>query len=207
MSLLTGSALLHETAKRILARYLRDQGYANVVIAHNMLDGASGIDLTYSSAGKQVSIKVKADSYYGTDPAKIARRELTYYRPETASYGLEAIADTFSRQPGWVQRSRADDLYYYRLVLGQPEEEVAALMEGPDEVFFNEIRVERDDLRVLPMDALRSWFETSGDSYMPRPVLTDGRTAWYRIIPEADVERGVAGVRRVGSVFATLARR
>lgn len=207
MSTLSGSALLHEVAKRILARYLQDKGYTDVVIARGMLDGAEAVDLTYSSGGKRLGVKVKADSYYGLDQAKIARRELTYYRAESGSYGLESISDTFTRQPGWVQRSRAEELYYYRLVLDQPEDEVAALMGEPDEVFFAEIRVERDDLRILPMQALREWFEATGDRYTPRPVMTDGRSAWYRIIPDADVERGVPGTRRVGSVFPVLVRK
>lgn len=206
MTAAAGSTLLHEVAKRILARYLKSKGYGDVVITKAMLDGAGAIDLTYSSGGSRIGVKIKADAYYGTDPHMIARRDLTYYRPETGSYGLEAIADTFSRQPGWVQRSRADELFYYRLVLSQSEEEIAALMQEPDDVFFSEIKVERDDLRILPMPALRQWFETSGERFMPRPVQAEGRTAWYRIIPESEVESGVQGVRKVGPVFASVAR-
>ncbi|MHB1342270.1 MAG: hypothetical protein ACYC77_10685 [Coriobacteriia bacterium] len=207
MAILSGSTLLHEVAKRVLARYLKDKGYSGVEIARGMLDGAEAVDLTYSSAGKRLGVKVKADPYYGLDPEKTSRRDLTYYRPQSESYGLESISDTFTRQPGWVQRSRADELYYYRLVLDQPEDEVAALMGEPDDVFFAEIRIERDDLRILPMRSLREWFEATGDRYTPRPVMTDGRSAWYRIIPDVDVERGVAGVRRVGSVFSALVRK
>ncbi|MEN6369909.1 MAG: hypothetical protein ABFD77_09500 [Thermotogota bacterium] len=149
-------------------------------------------------------MKVKADAYFGTDPEKIARRDLPYYRAETSSCGFETMADTFTRQPGWVQRSVADELFYYFVAIGQPEEEVAALMDEPDRIFFSELDVERDDLRVLPMTALRAWFEVAGERFIPRPVLSEGRSAWYRIIPVAEVEKGVVGTRSIGRVFASL---
>lgn len=172
-----------------------------------MVDGAEGIDLYYSAAGKRMGVKVKADSYYGVDPSKIADRDLVYYRMATDSYGLEMIADASTRQPGWVQRSRADELYYYSVALGQTEEEIAALMEEPDEVFFSELKVERDDLRVVPMTGLREWFDKSAERFTARPVVTDGRSAWYRIVPREAVDRAVAGVRDAGPVFASLAHR
>ncbi len=204
--MLRGSALLHEVGKRILMRYLRDRGYSDVAAAGGMIDGAEGIDLFYTAGHRRVGVKVKADSYFGVDPAKIADRDLIFYRASTDSYGLEAIADSNTRQPGWVQRSRADELYYYSLALGQNEEEVAALMEEPDEVFFGELKVERDDLRILPIPGLQAWFDKSADQFMPRPVITDGRSAWYRIIPRSVVDSAVAGVQDVGPVFGALAR-
>jgi len=204
--MLRGSALLHEVSKRILVRHLRDQGYADVAAAGGMVDGAEGIDLYYSSGGQHIGVKVKADSYYGIDPSKIADRDLLYYRASTDSYGLEVIADSNTRQPGWVQCSRADQLFYYSIALGQTEDEVAALMEEPDEVFFGELRVERDDLRVMPMQGLRTWFEKSAERFTPRPVLTDGRSAWYRIVPREEVDKAVQGIRDDGPVFGALAR-
>lgn len=197
-----GSRLLHEVAVRILVRYLQCAGHRDAAASTDAINGAQCVDLAYSLDGVRRSVTVKADSYAGVDPAKVARRELVFYRPSTGMYGLESLADTFSRQPGWVQRSQADELFYYRLAIAQTEDEVAALMDEPDDVFFSEIAVERDDLRIIPMRPLQEWFAATGERYSPRPVLTEGRSAWYRIVPEADLEAGVAGVQRVGSIFA-----
>ena len=202
---LTGTALLHEVAKRIIARYLEKTGATNVVVSRLVLDEAVGVDLQFSIGAAHMAAKVKADSYYGIDPMKVADRSLVFYRSETRSYGLESVADTTTREVGWIQRSQADALYYYRLAIAQPEAEVAALLEGPDEVFFSELAVERDDLRVMPMRDLREWFEKSFDRYTSRPVVTDGRPAWYRIVPQADLEAGVPGIRIVGGIFARAA--
>ncbi|MDO9557639.1 MAG: hypothetical protein Q7J82_08705 [Coriobacteriia bacterium] len=204
--MLRGSALLHHVAERVIVRYLTQQGYREVVLT-GMMGDAEAVDLTYMDNGHRVSVKVKADSYFGTDPAKIAERELMFYRPETHSYGLEVIANTATREPGWISRSRADVLFYYRLALGQSEEEVAALAEGPDDVFFSELDVQRDDLRIIAMPVLRNWFEGAVGCYTPRPVLTDGRSAWYRIVPEGDLETAVDGIRRAGSIFSALVHR
>lgn len=204
--MLRGSELLHGVAERIILGYLHGKGFLDATLAGDILDEAEGIDLTYTSGGRRTGVKIKADSYFGVDQAKIADRDLVFYRPETSSYGFEAIANAATRQPGWLQRSSADELFYYRLVLAQTEDEVAALMEEPDEVFFAELKVERDSLKVLPMRALQSWFEATGDRYMSRPVVTEGRAAWYRIVPQSDVESAVAGVRDMGRLFPALAR-
>jgi hypothetical protein len=204
--MLRGSALLHCIAERIIVRYLNQQGYRDVALT-GILGDAEGIDITYMESGRRQSVKLKADSYFGTDPAKISDRELMFYRPDTHSYGLEVIANTATREPGWVFRSRADVLFYYRLALGQSEDEVAALAEEPDDVFFSELEVERDDLRIIPMPVLRSWFDRAVDHYTPRPVLGEGRSAWYRIVPEGDVESAVQGIRHAGSVFGSFVRR
>lgn len=199
-----GSRLLHEVAVRILVRYLRGAGSPDAAACTDALSGAQCVDLSYSRNGQRVRVTVKADSYAGIDAHKIAQRELVFYRPSTGMYGLESLADTFSRQPGWVQRSQADELFYYRLAIAQTEDEVAALMDEPDDVFFSEIAVERDDLRIIPMRPLQDWFATSGERYAPRPVLTEGRSAWYRIVPEADLEAAIPGVQHVGSIFARV---
>lgn len=203
----TGSALLHEVAKRILAEYLRVDGATQIVVTQALRDEAAGVDLEYIRGARKVSVKVKADAYFGTDPAKSANRDLPYYRAETHSYGLESIADTRTRAPGWIATSRADELFYYRLVIAQAEEDIAALMEGPDQVLFSELAVERDELRIMSMRELSSWFDKTQDRYMPRPVVTDGRPAWYRIVPEKDVDAEVPGLRLVGPVFEGLRRR
>ncbi len=205
--MLRGSELLHAVAGRILVRYLRGKGYSDAMLTADILDAAEGVDLTYTSAGRRIGVKIKADSYYGIDPQKVSDRDLSFYRNETHSYGFEAIADAATRQPGWLQRSGADELYYYRLALGQTEEEIAALMEEPDEVFFGELKVERDVLKVLPMRELQAWFEATGDRYTSRPVVTNGHAAWYRIVPEADVEASVKGMRDAGPVFSAIVRR
>ena len=203
---LTGTALLHEVGKRIIARYLERTGATDVVASRLLRDEAVGVDLQYSSGSARLAVKVKADSYYGIDPLKVGDRNLAFYRSDTHSYGLESVADTTTREVGWIQRSQADELFYYRLVIAQPEAEIAALLEGPDEVFFSELAVERDDLRIIPMRELRKWFETTFDRYTPRPVVTDGRPAWYRLVPEKDLETEVAGVRAVGAIFSRAAR-
>lgn len=202
--MLRGSELLHGVAERILLSHLHSKGFLDAALTGDMLDEAEGIDLTYTTGGRRMGVKIKADSYFGVDQAKIADRDLVFYRSETSSYGFEAIANAATRQPGWLQRSSADELFYYRLVLAQTEEEIAALMEEPDEVFFAEIKVERDNLKVLPMRALQRWFEATGDRYMSRPVVTGGRAAWYRIVPQSDVESAIEGVRDIGRVFPAL---
>ena len=122
--------------------------------------------------------------------------------------------------------SEAQDLYYYYLALGQTQDEVRALLSEPDEVFFSEIAVERDELLILPMDKVRAWFEDHHQDYSPRPVMHDGVASWYRLVPRADVEKalgrdlelgghlpeadsvGVAGARRAAAraVVAVAAR-
>jgi hypothetical protein len=201
----TGSTLLHEIAKRILGRYLERTGAADVVVAHALRDEAMGVDLQYRNGAIQLSAKVKADCYFGTDPLKIADRSLPYYRAQTNSYGLESVADTTTREPGWLQRSQADDLFYYRLVISQPEPKVAELLGAADAVFFGELAVERDELRIIPMRELRTWFEKAQDRYAPRPVMTDGRPAWYRLVSEQDLDAEVRGIRNVGSIYHRVA--
>lgn len=204
---LSGSPLIHEVGKRILGRYLETTGSRNVELSPAMRTDATGVDIRRLDGPDTITAKVKVDYYFGTDPAKIANRDFTYYRSDTASYALEAIADTATRATGWVQTSMVDQLLYYRLALPRPEAEIAALLESPDGVFFSELGVERDELRIVPMRALREWFERSMDRYTPRPVITAGRSAWYRIVPMAELEAEVSGVRVVGPVYGRLAAR
>ncbi|MCE5190757.1 MAG: hypothetical protein LLG08_03210 [Actinomycetia bacterium] len=205
--MLRGTELLHAVAERVIVRYLHGRGFTDASLAGDMLDYAEGIDIAFTADGRRNGIKVKADSYYGTDPGKISDRDLIFYRAESGTYGFEAIADAVTRQPGWLQRSSADELYYYRFVLGQTEDEVAALMEEPDEIFFGELKVERDSLKVFPMRELQAWFETTRDRYVSRPVVTSGRAAWHRIVPASDVESAVTRWRDLGSIFSSLESR
>ncbi len=199
MDRLGGSALHHAVACRILGRHLARNGATAAVRVPEA--GETGrADLTFTRGGRARAVKVKADPYFGTDPGKIADRRLTFYRREGSDYAFEAISHSVTRQPGWIFNSEADDLYYYFLALGQPEREVAALVAEPDDVFFGELAVDRDDLHVIRMAPLRQWFEASFEQYTPRPVLVGDHSAWYRIVPRAVLAAAVP-VTVTGSVF------
>lgn len=205
--MLTGSALLHEVAQRIITSHLRFAGAVDVNPIDARLGGPSGsVDITCVLGGTRRNVKVKADAYFGTDAAKCADRELPFYRPDGHAYAFEAISDAVTREPGWMFSSPADYLYYYRLILAQPEAEVAALVAEPDVVLFAELRVDRDELRVLPMAATREWFEGTFEHYTPRPVHVGTHTAWYRLVPMSDLDSAVPGIEVVGGIFERLAR-
>jgi hypothetical protein len=206
---LYGGALLQSAAARILERHLRESGSTGVMSVDGDTDPSrlAGVDVVCSRGGRGIKIKVKADPYFGTDPRKIADQDLTFYRAPVSCYAFETISHHVTRDPGWMFSSMADELYYYFLALDQTEDEVAVLMEGPDEVFFAELSVERDDLRVLPMAALREWFEVNGERYAPRPVTLGDHSGWYRIIPVTDIDGAVPGVSRKGPIFARLSHR
>jgi hypothetical protein len=198
---------LQTVAERIMARYLtRGMSRDVEIVSHFEIYTTRGIDITYTdSAGERRAVKVKADPYFGTDTNKIGDRSLAFYRADTHTFAFESVANASTHEPGWMVDSEADDLYYYYLALGQEEDEVRALLREPDEVFFSEIRVERDDLFVLPMARAREWFATHAEEYPPRPVFAGGASAWYRIVPRDAVRNQVQGVRIVGPVFPGLA--
>jgi hypothetical protein len=199
-------ALLHQdVADRIVARWLTRQGKVDVQLTGGLVGlGGRSVDITYSWQGDRRRIKVKADSYFGTDPAKVRDRTLTFYRQDSFAYAFEAVANTATREPGWMFNSSADEIYYYYLAIAQPEADVRALMGEPDEVFFTELAVERDELVVMPMAVTREWFEANFERYTPRPVMNAGASAWYRLVPREDLERAVPEVRRVGPIFVGL---
>jgi hypothetical protein len=203
-----GTLLLQSVAERILARYLSVSGREDVVRVGGRLSlgGDRGIDLTYAWRGGKRRIKVKADSYFGTDSVKISDRNLPFYRPDAGIYAFEAVGNVATRESGWIVSSEADELYYYYLVLSQPEDEVRALAAEPDPIFFSELAVDRDDLRVMPMAATRAWFQKNFQAYTPRPVVTGDIAAWYRLVPRSDLEHGVSGVDHVGPVFPSVRR-
>lgn len=206
---LCGGALLQSVADRVLARYLRESGATGVLQVDGDADpaGLAGVDILCNIAGRGIKVKVKPDAYYGTDSRKIADQGLTFYRAPVSCYAFETISHHLTRDPGWMFNSTADEIYYYFLALDQTEEEIAALMEGPDEVFFSELSMERDDLRILPMSALREWFEANHERYTPRPVKLGDHSGWYRIIPVTDIDSAVPGVTQRGPVFARLSHR
>lgn len=206
MTRATGAVLLQAVAQRILAGYLTKVGYADVrIVSANSVGG--GVDLVYTTAGRRMKVKVKPDSYFGTDPSKVINRDLVFYRPDAGHYAFESISNNMTREPGWMFNSEADELFYYYIALGQSEDEIAALLDGPDEVFFGELKVERDELKILPMRATRSWFEEHFESYTPRPVVVGDHSAWFRLIPRADIEQAVQGIRTTSAVFETIAGR
>jgi hypothetical protein len=207
MTLRAGTSPLQSVAERIIARYLNRGLSQDVeIVSGYSVHANRGIDITYVAPnGDRRSVKVKPDPYFGTDTDKIGDRSLSYYRADTGSLAFEALADATTKEPGWMVDSEADDLYYYYLALAQEEDEVRALLNEPDEVFLDEILVERDDLIVMPMAEARRWFASQAGNYPPRPVFEAGKSAWYRLVPRADVQRQVNGVRIVGPVFQGLA--
>ena len=204
----TSASLLQAAAERILTRYLREDGATGIMAIDHGADPErlSGVDIVCRRVNRSVRIKVKPDTYFGQDPRKIADQELVFYRGPSNSYAFETISHHLTREPGWIFSSKADLLYYYFLTLGQTEQEVAALMDEPDEVFFEELAAERDDLRILPMPEIREWFGANYERYTPRPVTLGDHSVWYRIIPESDIHDAVDGVIVKGAVLAKLAR-
>ncbi len=192
-------ALLHAVAGRIIARYLDAQRKREIVIRHD--SARDGVDLTYEHLGRTVGVKIKADPYAGYDGAKCSDRTLPFYRPAGHEYALEYLAHHTDRTPGWARGSIADELFYYLLAIDQTEGEVAALLEASDDEFFEGIRIARDDLRVIPMHALQTWFESAQDSYPSRPIQAGDHSAWCRIVPMSELEAAVPGVVRVGPIF------
>jgi hypothetical protein len=204
---LSGMILLQNVAERIVGRYLATlPGTEATSGLENASLRARGIDLTYVVQGESRSVKVKPDVYFGTDPAKIADRNLSLYREDVGRCALQAVADSSTRDPGWILTSEADEIFYYYLALLQPEDQIRALVSEPDEVFFSRLEVERDDLLVLPMGAMRAWFAEQAERCPSRPVAQGDLSAWYRLVPRAEIERTVLGATDRGSIFHSLAR-
>ncbi len=202
-----GMALLQEAAGRIVTKHLVMRGAARAEIART--EGTAqgrDIDIITIEGRSGRRIKLKADPYFGTDPRKIGDRSLAFYRVDEGCLAFEAVANSATREPGWALVSDAQDLYYYYLALGQTEDEVRALLSEPDEVFFSELAVERDELLVLPMDALRAWFEANYQDYVPRPVMSLGVASWHRLVPRADLVKALGRVSSAGPIFAKLPR-
>ena len=198
--------LLHEVATRIITKYLTVRG-ATPGRGRGCVRTAShgrGVDIVAIEGRVSRRIKVKADPYFGTDSRKIGDRGLEFYRADSGCLAFEAVANTATRELGWTLASEAEDLYYYYLALGQTPDEVRALLAEPDEVFYSEIAVERDELLVLPMDRVRTWFEEHHQDYAPRPVMHDGVASWYRLVPRADLEKALGRVPSSGAIFPRL---
>ncbi len=199
-----GPQAYQNVAERIIARWLTQGGRQDVARSEGRASMGRGVEITYAWESSRRRIKVKPDPYYGSDAAKVADRSLAFYRNDEGSYAFEAVANAATREPGWMFQSDADDLYYYYVAIAQSDEEIEALVNEPDEVLFSELLVDRDDLMILPMAPTRAWFEANFERYTPRPVLVGGASAWYRLVPRADIERTIAGTRNVGPIFRSL---
>lgn len=202
---LYGGKLLQSVAGRIVDRYLKLDGATTMLVTSESDPlHAAGVDVVYNRAGRSIKAKIKPDAYFGTDPRKIADQQLVFYRCLANSYAFETISHHVTREPGWMFNSTADELFYYFIALGQTEDEIAALMEEPDEVFFSELVVERDELHILPLDPLRDWFEANYERYTPRPVTLGDHSGWYRIIPISDIDAPVRDAAVRGPIFSRL---
>jgi hypothetical protein len=205
MEPLAGNQLLQAVALRIITQYLERTGADGISTVSDARDLGEGTDIVCRVAGRSTRIKVKPDPYCGTDPAKVADRQLVFYRKQGTDYAFEAISHHLTRQPGWIFNSDAERLYYYFLGLGQTEDEVAALMGEEDDVLLSELRVERDELHVIPMAPLRDWFAAHFEQYTPRPVVVGDHSAWYRLIPRSVLQAEVP-VDIVGPIFGFITR-
>ncbi len=204
---ISGMPLLQAVAERIISRWLEQQGVFDVAMTAGRESlGGRMVDLTFTRQGAVRRVKVKPDPYFGVDPVKVANRSLAFYRADMGAFAVEAVANAATREPGWMFESAADDLYYYYLAIAQDEDEVRALVTEPDEVFFSELAVDRDELVVMPMAVARQWFEQHYEDYTPRPVMVGGASAWYRLVPRPDIERAVPGITVPGPIFRLAGR-
>jgi hypothetical protein len=198
--------LVQAVAERIIGRYLASLPDTEVVaVSTDGSSGSRGVDLAFVSRGVRTNVKVKPDVYFGSDPAKISDRSLSFYRQDAGSCALQAVADSSTREPGWIMTSQADEIFYYYLAIAQPEDEVRTLFGTSDEAFFSRLKVDRDDLLVLPMAATKACFAEQAERYPSRPVSHGERSAWYRLVPRAEIESSVTGVVDRGSIFGGLA--
>ncbi len=200
---LRGALLLQVVAERIIARHLRDEGMSEVsAVTLDRRNGhGDGVDLIYSRLGRPTRVKVKADPYFGVDPLKSGDFDLPYYRLDRGEYALEAVAHLVTRQPGWVFRSDADQLFYHLLALEHTEEQVADLVRMPDEEFFAGLRVARDELRILPMDAVKAWFARRQEDVASCLVEIGDHSAQYGVIPRVRLDRAVPTIVNVGPIY------
>ena len=205
----TGAALLHHVSERIIRAYLLSEGMRDVV--SSSLDGADdlgdSVDLRYTKLGDVRRAAIKADPYYGRDPVKADDRDMSFYRSDSGQYAFETIAHHVTREPGWLVRSDADELFYYLVAIEQPEDEVAALASEPDEVFFSELRVGRESLAVMPMADVRDWLAAHEQATMSRPVRVGSHSAWFTIVSRDELELGMDTIQTVGPIFDEAAKR
>jgi len=151
------------------------------------------------------TFKVRTDPYFGDDPALTADHGLPFYRGTSSTIALESVSNVATQSPGWAVASEAQTLWYYRVALAAPEDDVRALLADTDDVLFSELDVRGDELLTIPMRPLREWFSEHADAYAPRPVTFGDTATWCRIVPLDDVLAAVEGCGREQGVFASLA--
>lgn len=200
---LRGLELLQFVAERIISRYLKREGMTDIsVVSMSRRNGhGDGVDLTYSRLGRSVRVKVKADPYYGLNPSKSSDMSLPFYRADSGEYALEVVAHHVTRDPGWMFRTDAEELFYYCLAIDSTEEEVAAAASMPDDGFFSGIEVVRDALFIMPVEDVRVWFARHHEEFSSRPVRIGSHSAWYRIIPRNELTHAVGSIVEVGPIF------
>jgi hypothetical protein len=191
-----GAELLHLCALRIVSRFLLDQGSRSV----ETFPGTSGFDIRFDRLGTTVRGRVKSDPYCGQDPVKIEDRSLPFYRADGGDYALQVIAHHVSKEPGWALHPEIDEVFYYMLAVDHTEDDLARLVEEPDETFFGGIRVPRDELHILPMAQIREWLPDHLEQFPSRPISAGDHSAWYRIVPRTQLARAVPGIVHVGSI-------
>jgi len=204
--LMRGMSLLQAVAERIVRGYLASLPGVEVLPASDEgSQGKSGVDVTYISIGERRNVKIKPDVYFGSDLAKVKDRTLSLYREDVGRCAIQAVANSSTRAPGWIYTSEADEIFYYYLAISQPEDRVRELLSEPDDGFFSRLQVDRDDLLVLPMAEMRAWFAEQSERCPSRPVAHGDFSAWYRLVPRAEIESSIRGAADRGSIFGGLA--
>lgn len=202
----TGGTLLQAVADRIVGRHLATSGATGLLVVDSEFDPLkeAGVDVVCTLGGRGLRIKVQPDPYFGSDPEKWMDHSLSFYRKPAGAYALETIGHHVTRHPGWVFSSTANEAYYYFIAISQAEDEVAVLLDEPDRVFFSELAVDRDELHILPLPQLRTWFETANERYPSRPVGRGDHSGWCRIVPVGEVAAAVPGISVQSGIFERL---
>ena len=146
-------------------------------------------------AGNAIKVKIKPDTYFGTDPRKIADQEPRLLPQPGERYAFETISHHVTREPGLdvqldgrravllLHRARADRGRGRRADGGARR----GLLLGA-----------RGRARRAPRPAdgsrCATGSRTNYEHYMPRPVTLGDHSGWYRIIPIADIDPSVATI-------------
>ena len=174
----------------IVKRHLEGSG-SRVEDVHNDPNYFSkGIDLiAHSAKSGKLTLDVKVDSYYGSDPNRRVRglcnpdsgfilfetiSQLQYDRKPNVEPDGHIPVRTKRDVPGWFYTGKADEVYYYYLALLNDEGELnpiyaeyvslAKSNSSTTEVenkMLRTLRVDRDLLVSFRLDETRRWYETA----------------------------------------------
>jgi len=151
------------------------------------------IDLVLNLPNAQkMTIDVKVDSYYGSDPTRRIRglcnpdsgfilfetiSQLQYDRSRTVSANGSLPVRQKADVPGWLFTSSADEVYYYFLALLNTETQLNPLYakyvelvnddQPTDEVenrLLRVLRVDRDLLVSFSLSEARAWYDTAPET-------------------------------------------